>query len=166
MAQKLRGKSIFFEKVEVLDLSLFKFGDKEKDINVSDIKCTLGELKQGETQVEFMCEDVLVFKLSFAYDPETKSGLINSILPVNEGMEPMIAAVLNEFMVGRPDLVSLRSGFGDMGKVYEILTTYQFPALIRIQITSMDKRSIAITKSISKLQESFVGSKFSLTRLA
>lgn len=150
----------------MLDLSLFKFGDKEKEIDISKIRCTLGKLHTGEVTVEFMCEDVMVFKLSFHYDKEHKCGIINLLKPANENMDHIVAAVLNAFVIERLDIISMRSGFGDIGKAVDILSNHQFPDLIRIAITSMDKKSVAITKSLTKLQASFTEPKFSLVRLS
>lgn len=158
--------SIFNEKVGVIDLSLLKFKEKDKKFDVTTVKNTGEVLTKGSNTVDFSVGDDHLFKLVFDYDDKHRSGIITAIKATPESnIDSVIATILDAWVFIHPYLANLRTGFGDTGKSVDILSSNSFPSLTRIQITSLDKKSIAITKSISKLQESFTDAKFSLTRL-
>lgn len=139
---------------------------KKTSVDVSKIRYETLEVSPGEMLVNFSDETGHLFKLSFDYDPQHRCGMLNSIMVSVDGIDHLVAAAINKYMVEEPNLVSLKSGFGDQSKEYEILFNHRFPSLIRIQILSLDRKAIALTKSLTKLQETFTESKFSLIRLS
>lgn len=158
-------KDLFNKEAKVLDLTFLKFKSPEKT-DMSKVTFAPAELLPGANVVNFEYQGVHAFRLSFDYDKDTKCGVISTLKPVEDELTPFIAAAVETYIMAQPKLSCLRTGFGESEAVNQFLSQSKFTNLIKIQIISANLKAVAITQSISKLQDSFTGNKFSLVRLS
>lgn len=157
--------SIFAERVECIDLFMMKIPKDAKTVDASDITHSAPAMS-GEMVVDFDQRGTHLFRLWFDFDPKFHAGIITN-LKADPSVKPeLIAAAIEKYLNDTNDVVSIRTGFGDSSSLPDTLSAYPFPSLVRIIVWSGNSKSVAITKSIAKLQECFVGTKFSLTRLS
>lgn len=145
-------------------MTFLKFKSPEQT-DIAKMQYSPQEIGEGVNIVNFSYANEPAFRLIFDYDKTTKCGIITHLKMVEGELTPFAAAALETYIIGQNKLSCLRLGFGENEIIGGFLQASQFLHLIKIRIVSANLKAIAIAQSISKLQDSFEGNKFTLVRL-